>query len=108
LASPYRVPNLLGYAEFWRAAWIWPAPYLWRFIEAPHGRLAIVFVSLLLIWWDQVRITKKLHGKKPYDERTRKGRTLKLRDEVQEFLETIRRNRKSVAQRSLAILAMNS
>ncbi len=65
----FGIPNLFGYASI--------------------GRLAIVSVGLLLIWLDQVRITKKLHGKKPYDEETLKGRTLKLRDDIQAFLETI-------------------
>jgi hypothetical protein len=88
----FGIPNLFGYAQFWHAAWVWSAPHIWRFMETSIGRLAIVSVGLLLIWLDQVRITKRLHGKKPYDEETLKGRTLKLRDDVQAFLETDRQH----------------
>jgi hypothetical protein len=85
----FGIPNLFGYAQFWHAAWLWSAPYLWRCVQAPLGRLAIVILGLLLIWWDQGRITRKLHGPKRHDARTVKGRVLQLRDEIEKFLETI-------------------
>jgi hypothetical protein len=82
----FGIPNLFGYAQFWHSVWIWSAPRLWSILGSPIGRLVVVVCGLLVIWWDQRRITNNLHKGKQHDEKTLKGRTLKLRDELEAFL----------------------
>jgi len=43
---------------------------------------------MLVIWWDHRRVLKKQEPK-PYDEKTLKGQTLKLRDDLKRFLKDV-------------------
>jgi hypothetical protein len=82
----FGIPNLLGYATFWSNLPRWWR-YMWGWLQSSPGKWAFIIAAFLVIWLDQGRITRKLHGRKRHDEKTLKGRTLKLRDDIKEFFE---------------------
>jgi hypothetical protein len=73
------VPDAFGRTGFLatNAKWIWGCIY-------GHETAAVTIVCALLIWLDHTRV---LSGRepKPHDERTLKGRTLRLRDDLKRF-----------------------
>jgi len=79
------VPDWASREGFWyrfaAAAW----PLLKRAYASSYGKLTLVVLAFLLIWLDQRRITRKRSAS--HDGDTLKGRTLKLHDEIQSFLD---------------------
>jgi hypothetical protein len=73
-------PDWQGRNEFWVHHWA-----VIRSIAAGYGRAALIVVGLSMVWLDNRRLVKK-RGPKPHDEGTLKGRTLKLRDEIDTFM----------------------
>jgi hypothetical protein len=52
----------------------------------PLGRAALIASGIGLIWLDHSGVMRKREPPFPLDETTLRGRTLKLRDEIQKFL----------------------
>ncbi len=65
----------------------WDARNGWWKLRVPfilhNARVILIFVALLVIWLDHRNILKKRTHQ--YDSKSLKGRTLKLRDEIQSF-----------------------
>jgi hypothetical protein len=88
----FGIPKMFGATQFWHRVFAWSAPQLWKFLGTPLGYFAVLACGLVVIWLDQARITKALHGRngrKHHDITTLQGRTLKLRDDLQDFLNTL-------------------
>lgn len=84
----FGIPNLFGYATFYSGMPHW-FHVAWGWLQTASGKWLFIVVAFVVIWLDQRRITKKLHGKKPHDVKTLRGRTLKLRDDLKQFVESV-------------------
>jgi hypothetical protein len=78
------IPRWVSIGRFWYGIghWTWER-IAW--LSTGWGRVSLVVVGLLLIWLDQYRRSRP----KAHDLRTLKGRTLKLRDDLQSFVDGI-------------------
>jgi hypothetical protein len=68
--------------------WFSIAQWLWEriaWLKTDSGRVCLVVVGIGLIWYDQHRRNRP----KAHELRTLKGRTLKLRDDLQSFVDGI-------------------
>lgn len=77
------IPDWHAGIAFWLGAIRWTVPRL----ASPWGRGILIVLGMGMIWLDLRRIMGKSEAK-PLDESTLRGRTLKLRDEMQQFLDT--------------------
>jgi len=83
LAAAKVIPDAFGRKDFWSVH----LTSIWHFLSA-HSTPSVILACALLIWLDNRRVIKN-RGPKPYDERTLRGRTLKLRDNIKAFLESV-------------------
>jgi hypothetical protein len=79
------IPDWVARGGFWysTALWIWPS--LKKAYDSPYSKISLVALAFLAIALDQRRLTRT----RERDLATLKGRTLKLRDDVQAFLESV-------------------
>jgi hypothetical protein len=75
------LPDYDGRNHWWITFWHKFDGFLWI-----HNRWIFILIGLFLIWLDNRRLVRLMQAK-PYDENTLKGRTLKLRDDIKEFLD---------------------
>jgi hypothetical protein len=75
------VPDAFGRVDFWsrHIGWVWRHIYT-------HSSLSVAVVCGVLIWLDHRRVIAK-RGPQPHDSKTVKGRTLRLRDDLQKLLD---------------------
>jgi len=81
------IPDWVSRGGFWysSALWIWPS--LKKAYDSPYGKISLVALAFLAIWLDQRRLTRtETHE---HDLATLKGRTLKLKDDMQAFLDNM-------------------
>src|SRR5437899_1771488 len=81
--------------DFWLKSLRWIIPHL----ASTSGRVILMVSGLSMIWLDHRRIMRKREPK-PLDESTLKARTLKLRNEIQAFLDTVPISYDSISQAS--------
>jgi hypothetical protein len=75
------LPNWHGIVLWWWEAARWIIPRL----GSTWGRVCLIAFGIALIWLDHRRVLKKRERR--YDPTSLKGRALKLRDEMQAFLD---------------------
>lgn len=84
------VSKWVGTGKFWLHVTQWSWSRI-GWLKTDLGRLCLLIVGIAFLVWNQYRIRRP----KPHDLKTLRGRTLRLRDDLQQFLDGIGQSEKT-------------